>query len=156
MQRILLAVDGSEGSRHAAAHAARLVRAAGISELNVLNVQEPAIHYGIVGAYVPAAVMKELQQDAGERALRPAVQLLTRAKVPFRKHLRVGPVAQAIADAADDLVCDLIVMGTRGMGAGANLLVGSVPTKVLHLTRIPVTLVPSARSAGRRRHRRRR
>jgi nucleotide-binding universal stress UspA family protein len=39
------------------------------------------------------------------------------------------------------MVCDGIVMGTRGMSAVGNLVMGSVATKVIHLTKLPVTLV---------------
>jgi nucleotide-binding universal stress UspA family protein len=35
----------------------------------------------------------------------------------------------------------MIVMGTRGQGAVGNLLLGSVATKVIHLSKVPVTLV---------------
>jgi nucleotide-binding universal stress UspA family protein len=31
-------------------------------------------------------------------------------------------------------------MGTRGLGRVSGLLLGSVATKVLHLTKVPVTL----------------
>lgn len=150
MLRMLVAVDGSEGSRHAAAHVARLARGAGITEVHLLNVQEPPIHYGMVGAYVPDEVMRKLQTEAGERALRPAEKLLARVKLPFRRHLRIGPIARTIAQSAEELGCDSIVMGTRGMTAAANLVLGSIPTKVLHLTRIPVTLVPGPRVGSRR------
>jgi nucleotide-binding universal stress UspA family protein len=37
--------------------------------------------------------------------------------------------------------CDLIVIGTRGMSAIGNLLMGSVATKVLQLVDAPVLLV---------------
>lgn len=151
MLRMLVALDGSEGSRHAAVHAARLARGEGIAEVHLLNVQEPAIHYGVMGAYVPANVLEQLQTEAGDRALRAAEKLLTRVKVPFRRHLRVGPVASTIAETAKELGCNAIVMGTRGMTAAANLVLGSISTKVIHLTRIPVTLVPSGPATGRRR-----
>lgn len=36
---------------------------------------------------------------------------------------------------------DVIVMGTRGMGALGNLALGSTATKVVHLADVPVTLV---------------
>ena len=49
--------------------------------------------------------------------------------------------ATTIARRADSLQCEGIVMGTRGMGAIANLLLGSVAAKVVHLANVPVTLV---------------
>jgi nucleotide-binding universal stress UspA family protein len=36
-------------------------------------------------------------------------------------------------------------MGTRGLGGLSNLLLGSVATRVLHLTDVPVTLIPLKR-----------
>jgi nucleotide-binding universal stress UspA family protein len=35
----------------------------------------------------------------------------------------------------------MIVMGTRGMGGVAGLVLGSVATKVVHLSKVPVMLV---------------
>ena len=46
-----------------------------------------------------------------------------------------------LAKRAEELGCDEIIMGTRGMGAIGNLVMGSVATKVVHLAGIPVTLV---------------
>jgi len=40
-----------------------------------------------------------------------------------------------------DTECDAIIMGTRGMGSLANLVIGSVTTKVIHLVEVPVTLI---------------
>ncbi len=59
----------------------------------------------------------------------------------FTSEILVGSVAQAIVKRGEDLGCDGIVMGTRGMGAIGNLAMGSVATKVIHLTKLPVTLV---------------
>jgi nucleotide-binding universal stress UspA family protein len=61
--------------------------------------------------------------------------------VRFESEVLVGDVPTAIAACAEERGCDGIVMGTRGMSAIANLVLGSVATEVIHLTRSPVTLV---------------
>ena len=45
------------------------------------------------------------------------------------------------ADLGRRLKCDAIVMGTRGMTVLGNLVLGSVASKVVHLSSVPVTLV---------------
>ena len=42
---------------------------------------------------------------------------------------------------ANELACDLIVMGTHGRSGIAGLVVGSVASRVLHLAACPVMLV---------------
>ena len=74
-------------------------------------------------------------------ALRFAEAALEQAAVPFTAHAEVGHLGETIAQRADDLGCDLIVMGAHGRGALADLLVGSTATKVIHLARVPVLLV---------------
>ena len=63
------------------------------------------------------------------------------AGIPFVDHVRIGDVAKTIAHFARDHDFDKIVMGTRGMGAIENLVMGSISTKVIHLSDVPVTLV---------------
>ena len=52
-----------------------------------------------------------------------------------------GPAAPAILAEARRRKPEAIVMGTRGEGAVGNLMLGSVATKVVHLAKVPVTLV---------------
>jgi nucleotide-binding universal stress UspA family protein len=55
----------------------------------------------------------------------------------------VGPQpAHAIADAAREVGADLIVVGTRGDGAVAGLVLGSVTLRLLHVAPCPVLAVP--------------
>jgi nucleotide-binding universal stress UspA family protein len=56
-------------------------------------------------------------------------------------HIGVGEVADIIVRYAQDQKCDQLVMGIRGMGALSNMIMGSVATKVLHLSDMPVLCV---------------
>jgi nucleotide-binding universal stress UspA family protein len=50
-------------------------------------------------------------------------------------------VAEAIVKHAKDTRCDLIYIGTRGMGPVGAALIGSTALKVLHSSETPVLLV---------------
>ena len=56
-------------------------------------------------------------------------------------HVLVGDVPQTIVRYAHESACAMIYLGTRGMTAISNLVLGSVATKVLHLADTPVVLV---------------
>ena len=55
---------------------------------------------------------------------------------------RKGKVAQAAIDVANEKETDLIVVGKRGAGPIAKLLLGSVSQKRVSLADQPVTIVP--------------
>jgi nucleotide-binding universal stress UspA family protein len=85
--------------------------------------------------------VKELQQKHGEDILRPYIETAKRAGVTYTSQFLIGDIPKSIVSCAETLGCDGIVMGTRGLGAIGNLVAGSVATKVIHLTKLPVTLV---------------
>jgi nucleotide-binding universal stress UspA family protein len=76
-----------------------------------------------------------------EQYLNSAIEMTRAAGVRCTGEIQVGSAAKAVVDYANRAGCDAIVMGTCGMGAVGNLLLGSIATKVLHLARVPVTLV---------------
>ncbi|HJS39222.1 MAG TPA: universal stress protein [Burkholderiales bacterium] len=137
--RILVPVDGSAGAlravKHAAAHAARG------TQLQLVNVQPPMPLYGMVRAYMHESQYRQACAILAQKALAPAVRLAKRARVAHRAHVLYGEAGGTIAGAARRLKCGGIVMGTRGQGAVGNLILGSVATKVIHLAKVPVTLV---------------
>ena len=137
--RILVPVDGSVGALRAVQHAAAVVKEG--AEVELVNVQPPMPLYGMVRAYMRAPQYRAACAALAEKALNPAVKLLKRARVAHRTHVMYGEPGATIADAARRLKCRAIVMGTRGQGAVGNLLLGSVATKVIHLAKVPVTLV---------------
>jgi nucleotide-binding universal stress UspA family protein len=71
--------------------------------------------------------------------LKPAIQRVEAANVTYNSEILAGGAAPMIVKRANEL--RWIIIGTRGMTAIANLVMGSVATKVVHLARVPVTFV---------------
>jgi len=137
--RILVPVDGSAGALRAVKHSAAVVKEG--AEVELVNVQPPMPLYGMVRAYLRAPQYRAACAALADKALQPAIKLLKRERVAHRAHVMYGEPGATVADAARRLKCRAIVMGTRGQGAVGNLLLGSVATKVIHLAKVPVTLV---------------
>ena len=140
MIKLLLPVDGSESANRAVRHLIALSRGGQPAELHLLNVRPPMDAWE-VRRFLTEEEIAQTQRDEGEADLQSACALLDAAGLPYDIRIEVGPVAQTIAHAAVDLGCDAIVMGTHGRGGLASLFLGSVATKVVHLTSMPVTLV---------------
>ncbi len=141
MHKLLVAFDGSESALRALRYAIRLAQENGPVALHVVNAHEEPVVYGEIAVYVTHEKMAELQRQHSEAVLAAAEGLLKGAAVPYTKEILVGDIAAAIARRAEEQGCDNIVMGTRGMTAISNLVMGSVATKVVHLAKLPVTLV---------------
>lgn len=66
-------------------------------------------------------------------------------KFPIEVHLRFGDPAEEILQEAEELSCDLIVLGTHGRTGLSRLLMGSVAETVMRQATIPVlTAKPAA------------
>jgi nucleotide-binding universal stress UspA family protein len=141
MYKILVPIDGSDNALRAvqyAVHAAKDRKSASVHLLTVHS--EPELH-GAITVYFDREKLKETYREQGETLLKRAGAVVEGSGVPWTKEMVFGDVAPAIARRADELGCDVIVMGTRGLGALGSLLLGSIATKVVHLTLRPVTLV---------------
>ena len=138
--KILVAQDGSETSlraiRHLIAHVKWFREQPGVELLFV----HPPIPIGLATKHVSEATLDAYYREEGEQALAAARRLLDEAGVKYSAHIHVGPVAESVVRLAGELGCDLICMGTHGRGALRNALIGSVATKVLHLSALPVML----------------
>jgi nucleotide-binding universal stress UspA family protein len=140
MPAILVPVDGSANSLRALARAIAQAGRNGAT-VHVLNVYQPPDDYGMVKAYLSRQRYREIAAERGKAALTPAIRKLRRSRVKHVSHIINGDIAETIARTARRLKCESIIMGTRGMSALGNLVLGSVANKVLHLTAVPVTLV---------------
>lgn len=140
--RILIPVDGSLNSLRAVEFVRRFIHRDAPPEIHLLHVRSP-IDAWEVRRFLTAEEITSMQQHEGEEELRACRELLDAAGVAYRYQVMVGdgPVAEAIAHYADKYECDLIIMGTHGRTGLEHIIMGSVATDVIHLAKVPVTLV---------------
>lgn len=138
--RILVPVDGSDTSLAAVRFVAgTLARGSHDLEIHLLNVQPPLP--SAATTFIDSAVVRDFHLEEGAKALAAARKLLDDSGLHYASNTVVGEPAETIAAYAGQRACDCIVMGTRGLGRAAGFLLGSVGHKVLHLSKVPVTLV---------------
>ena len=141
-RRALLAVDGSEGSTHAVRHLLAVrqeLRDPAALEIHLINVQRPVP--SDVSSRVASESLKEYHAERHEAALAPARALLESVQVTVQEHRRLGAPGPTIAEVAVAQGCDMIVMGTRGLGTHTAALLGSVAQSTVEHSSVPVLLV---------------
>lgn len=138
--KVAIAIDGSDCSLRAVQTLVKLFGTLGGLEVQVINVQLPVRFFDLLPVDKQTLVAQR-DARAGEEATDAARLILSVAKIAHRLEVVVGDPAASIVKCANGGGCELIVMGTRGMGAAAGLVLGSVATKVVHMADIPVTLV---------------
>ena len=140
IHRILLPSDGSEPASRAVDYVCALRQARIPLEVRLLNVQI-LMASGNVRRFVSQETIEAYCQAEGQAALEPARKALQAAGLTFTERVVNGHGAQTIVKEASQAGCTRIVMGTRGLGAFANVVVGSTALQVMHLSELPVTLV---------------
>ncbi len=127
MERIVVGFDGSEHSRKALERAADISNGATVAVVSSANVspylRDPS---GAVSPVDPA------DADARTRALAEAREYLAGRGVKGEFIEGHGKPADVIVEEAKESNADLIVVGTRGLGATKQLFMGSVSTNVVH------------------------
>jgi nucleotide-binding universal stress UspA family protein len=89
--------------------------------------------------------MRKILLAVDGSALKRAREALAGTALSVVEHTAIGMPAEEIRLLAQSHHCDLICTVTRGMGAIRNLVLGSIATKVLHRTDVPVLLMPLAK-----------
>lgn len=141
MRKLLVPFDGSDSAHRALAYAISLVRGPEQGSVHLVHAFQDPVVFGELAAYVPPERVSEIQRKHAQEVLAEARPALQAAGVAFTEDIISGTVAESIVRRAEELGCEAIVMGTRGMTAVGNLLMGSVATRVVHAAKIPVTLV---------------
>jgi len=138
--RILVPTDGSEGVERAIHHATEVasVNDAAVYGLYVLSTDAYA-GLGMESSW--ESVDRLLREDAADAVSRVR-DLAAAADVPVETAIVEGSPSREIVNYAEEIDCDLIVMGTHGRGGLDRLLLGSVAESVIRASSIPVTAVP--------------
>lgn len=138
-KRILLATDGSAASEHAARLAVDLAKQHG-AQLTALYVVDPYPYLGIgesnplgFQAYMSAAL------EHGAAAHAKVLDLCEKAGIPCQTRLAedIG-AANGVVQSARQTEADLVVIGSHGRTGIARLMLGSVATKVVAESPVPV------------------
>lgn len=107
--------------------------------IHLLNVQ-PSLPRDI-GRFINADTIRDFHLDTGMQVLsKPRDQLIVAGLLPTL-HVVVGEAAPAICHYAESHGCSQILLGTRGHSGMLGTLLGSVTTKVAHLSTVPVLLI---------------
>lgn len=140
--KILVATDGSKSARKAVKYAAGLIGqlSPGDHRITLLSVHDDSA-LAHARSYVGREAIADFLREASEKELLPARRLLDKAGVRHDMVLRTGHVSQEIVACAKKGRFDLIVMGSKGRAAIADLLLGSVAQRVLATAETPVLLV---------------
>jgi nucleotide-binding universal stress UspA family protein len=139
---IVIATDGSEGAEAAVSAGAWVARTLGAKA--VLVYVRPSL--GPLGD--PYYQEKLSEQMAHARAaLERAHGLLAHEGVDAEEEILEGGAADRVVELARARSAPLIVVGSRGLGAVAGALLGSVSSAIIHRADRPVLVVPTRESA---------
>ena len=137
-RKFLIPVDGSKNSMQACEMAVKLAEI-GEEKVFLAHCFDP-IPQRIQGQ-VRDGLKADLEADA-DAIFKQCLPLFEKAKIPVQTIVLFGSQGPALASAAEEHQCDLIIMGTKGHGNLGNLLLGSVSSAVIHNSKIPLMLIP--------------
>lgn len=140
--RVFVAVDGSAANRPALQWAADYAARIGAELTLVTAWHWPAVYASVVpSGYSP-------EDDA-----RTIAESAAKSLGPDRSDVRIevveGRPGPELVRVSEDADADVLVVGSRGHGAVAGTLLGSVSSYCVHHAHVPVVVVPSpVRSEG--------
>jgi nucleotide-binding universal stress UspA family protein len=148
MKEIMVATDGSDGSRAAVDKAVELAGALG-AHITFASVRKPPS--SVLGTpYYECRLARDL--GIARAAVNAALGRARQAGIEADGQVLEGSAVDEILSFADNSGADLIVMGSRGHGALAGALLGSVSNDVVQHSNVPVLVVkqaaPRARQAA--------
>jgi nucleotide-binding universal stress UspA family protein len=137
-EKVLLAVDGSEHALHAARTATDLVRTMKSTEIRIVVV------FDSIPPYLGEPNLQQAinaRMESARVVMDKAIEVVGDIPCEIHTEFIEGSPAEAIIDVAKTRKSDVIVMGSRGLGKLAGLLLGSTSQKVVAHAPCPVLIV---------------
>ena len=138
-ERILVPVDGSDGSEEVLYHAGEMAQRTG-GEVTLLFVADTSRDSVTV---VENDVVDALERE-GASVVDDAGEVLGSLGVDYSTDVVQGDPVPTIVDYAEQYDFDAVVMGTTGKGAVDRILLGSVAEKTVRTSPVPVVTVHDA------------
>lgn len=138
--KILAAVDGSPYTKRMLAYLAAHDEWLGALHEYTIVHAVPAVPPR-AAAVLDKSLVKSYYDDEAEKVFKPIRTFFARQGMKASFVAKVGPAADAVVALAGKGGFDLIVMGSHGHGMLTKLVLGSVATRVLAQTQVPVLLI---------------
>jgi len=139
--KILVAIDGSPQALAALeALIGKFEFFRSTPKVTLIHVHPP-IPYKAAAAWVGKEAVHRYYDEESDAALASAREALAKRGLPFEFVKRVGQPAEEIVTQAAAGGFDIIAMGTHGHTALGNLVMGSVATRVVATSTVPVLLM---------------
>jgi nucleotide-binding universal stress UspA family protein len=147
MDVIVVGVDGSANAARALRWA--LDHASGAHVVVVGAWSVPASAFGGAGYVVPInpADFEAVARESLERAVADVTASYS-GPVDIEQRTIEGGAAQVLLEEARRLGATMLVVGSRGHGGFAGLLLGSVSASLAHHTPCPLVIVPAEQAAA--------
>ena len=138
--KILVAVDGSDNSKRALIEAKKFVNQEHV-ELTLLTVVKPLISEYYDNIDAPKLNDPNELKKAGRSIIDQSIQILGKSHNEIIGKVRRGNPADEILEENEQEDYDLIIMGSRGLGAFSRAFLGSISNKVLNHVETDVLIV---------------
>ena len=134
MERVVVAVDGSDHAKRAVKEATRIVEDGGV--IKIVYVLE----YGGVPEEARLVGSSEEIEARREEVIGPVIAEMKQLSIPYEVHVLKGDPGETIAQFVERQG-DAVVIGHRGLSGWKKMMLGSVSEYVLHHVTCPVVIV---------------
>jgi nucleotide-binding universal stress UspA family protein len=141
MDRIVVGVDGSEGSQRALAWALDDGRRRGGAVVEVVHAWEPPVLVGSPVGAVPSVAVEGPYDDVAHHILNDAIAAADTSGLTVEPVVVEGPAGAALCERSAEAT--LVVVASSGHGAVMDALIGSVSQYCAHHASCPLVIIPT-------------